>query len=251
MKWEYELIEQYLDKQLTGTALEDFKKELSSDPSLQEKVKLLSKLRQAVGQSPSLDKQANQLRQTLKPFGEQYFKEETLTDEAPLKVSFVKKPFFRIAIAASFLLISLLGTHFWVKQQYNKEAIVQAQREVLNVGDRNTNTQQLGLASTDSTYLLAQYITAETMFDQKNYEAAQAGYRTILANQSNPIYDKKEINFELVYWNQLLTYLALEDADNLKAAMIYIQNSDFSQKYKDKVSSLDQLLNSYGYAYSN
>lgn len=102
----YELIEQYLEGNLSNGALSDFKQQLNTNPNLARRVQLFQDLNSALGNEKVLRLQAE-----LDTLGQAFFPTKEQAVAKTRTIPFYRRPSF--AVAASFLVLFISAVLWW------------------------------------------------------------------------------------------------------------------------------------------
>lgn len=260
---QYETIQQYLDGELKGKALQDFKDQLQSDSALSEEVELIQAVRPAVALHQKIRTKEERLHQTLNRMGTDYFVEEKKEEKGKVR------PIRRIgALAASFLLlISILG-FFYAQQRFaashlaatylenplsdtnmgqdDKESVLKKGKTAFFAADYKTAKQLLQTIpqASASAYYEAKLFLAYIAFQEKNYPQAIGKFSELIEQD----FDQLPNNYRdanKLRWNRLLAYIGNgeENTALAKAELAYFLNGK-SIFYAQKATDLQQDLES-------
>lgn len=140
MQDSYELIEKYLNGELTDVELTTFENTLQTDIALRRLVKLYETGSNALARQATNETQKATLQTTLEQLGEQYFTEQPAslfvrtrrmwqpaqtgfsTTNQPLSIP--TRRIWQLAIAASILLLAVVGLKWYTYQYYTTEVLV-------------------------------------------------------------------------------------------------------------------------------
>jgi len=241
MKNNQELIEKYILGELSEEEEQYLRKNMLSDKELEKEITLIDNIQDAI----SFDKQNKprniQLQQTIRHIEGDYFAPSPAKKVVPFRKS------RRWLVAASLLLLIAIplsmGKLFFSKEQVIAASYLQSST---NVRNSTAEWQTLAVDADHPQYLFYLYQFSEHLYDNKQFEDLKNTYTTLLTNQQNPKYDTKEINFELLRWNNLVINMWLNDEQTDRAIEELLQ-SDISTKYKDKALQLKQKRNHFLY----
>lgn len=161
-----EIIEQYLDGELTGEALLAFEQEMQANPQLSKEVSLHRTIRDEMRQSILHRQEEQEVSRALQELGQQYFKKE------PGKVISTRRWWY-IAAAAAVVLLFLLIRPLFTRSFDNEKLFALYIQDVQGLPEAQRGS--------DNDSLL---ITAARLYNHKEYANALPLLQAITARQS-------------------------------------------------------------------
>lgn len=237
---DYHKIEQYAKGQLTGTALEDFEREMTLDEKLAEEAKFYKEVAM-VSKKMKEEEKKDAIREVDAMLAQEGFfedmnpmdvAEEEFQEQAKVIPISAKRGSKRRwwAYAAGILFFIIGGTLIFSNTNYSNPQLAQQsyQDPGLSSTLKSEQSEALPLSKGVDAYYLqnyetaaqlfsnvpknspdyfeAQYYLAHTYYQQKNYDSAIVSYETVIRNTTNP-----QIG-QAAEWYSVLAYLHSEDS---------------------------------------
>ena len=222
MKEKQEIIDKYIAGELSKEEEKKLRDNMLLDKELKQEIELIDDLQEAIHFEQQHKPKATKLQQTIKNIEGDYFAESS--DKKIVSLSNSRK----WLVAASLLLLITIP-FFLGKLFFNKQQIVADTYIAPSTNSRTTTAEWKELASDTNNpqYLFYQYQWSDFLYKNNQLEQLQQTYKILLDNEQNPIFNKKEINFELVKWNNLIVNMLLNE-DGTDVELEALLQSDIS-----------------------
>lgn len=229
-----ELLDKYIVGELSNQELQELQKKMRSDKVFKKDIELIDAIQETISIERQLEGKVIPLKKTLQSIGEQHF------STTPVKKIFFSKSVRKWIMAASFLGF-LFFSFFTGKQHYSTEQLIANNFIPINVGNRSetASLEDQRLLPVDPKYLYQQYTLSEYYYTKNQLQEVKEIYLILLDNQQNTNYDTRNINFELVTWNNIVIDLLLNE-DTFDRQLEELLASDISVKYKEQAQKLRQ-----------
>ncbi|MEM7367459.1 MAG: hypothetical protein AAF587_02590 [Bacteroidota bacterium] len=213
-------IESYLDGTLKGEAQIQFQKWRTSDPESERKIAAQRLIRYGMQAVASKTYQAK-----VEEWEEQIKQEEAQRQEEDEEAQSVFGRFrtlMPLAIAATVLLLLLIGSRWYISQQYSNQALALANYQVVEAdrlkGLRGANPEVpesnwedcasavpilQSIVASSPVYAQSQFALGQCLFEQQHYTAAAQAFETSI-NAGGKSFEQ----YETAYWSRVLALLA-------------------------------------------
>ena len=266
MKDNKELIDDYLDGNLSGQALKTFQEQIKNDDEFAEKVEIVLGLRKATMVNKKEIASEKELRKTLKSLGDKYFVGEgggvprASKERVHSKRKEATKPGASMlpkwAVATASVALLVVGSLFYFSNTSISfdDFIAEEKVKSCKLTTRGIDAEKsptLLPGDTDEGLKINLLIEkeaqqADKLFDNENYAEAKVIYNKLLKYKNNTItksiYTGNSINFEAIMWNNVLIEVGLKNKDEAKKQIGVLLESDISEKYKKKAQRLKEMM---------